>query len=191
MAGSLGSGFDEAPDPTLLRSSRAWAASLASVLKRHRQVVDLGVVLPRLVVVAIAARYKGYRYPIEVIGHAVWLHHRFALTLRDVEELMWARGVVVSYETIRSWCAKFGADYAARLRRRRPRSGDKWHLDEVFIKINGTTHYLWRAVDQHGDVLDILVQSRRNAVAAKRFFCRLLNGLRYVPRVIVTDKLAS
>ena len=82
---------------------------------------------------------------------------------------MLARGVVVSYETIRSWCAKFGPDYAVQLRRWRPRPGDKWHLDEVFVKINGTTHYLWRAVDQHGDVLDILVQSRRNAVAAKRF----------------------
>ena len=101
---------------------------------------------------AIAARYKGYRYPIEVIGHAVWLYHRFALSLRDVEELMLARGVVVTYATIRSWCAKFGPDYAARLRRWRPRPGDKWHLDEVFVKINGTTHYLWRAVDQHGTV---------------------------------------
>ena len=140
---------------------------------------------------AIAARYKGYRYPIEVIGHAVWLYHRFALSLRDVEELMLARGVVVTHETIRSWCAKFGPDYAAQLRRRRPRPGDKWHFDEVFVKINGTTHYLWRAVDQHGNVLDILVQSRRNAVAAKRFFRKLLKGLRYVPRVIVTDKLAS
>ena len=128
---------------------------------------------------AIAARSKGYRYPIEVIGHAVWLYHRFALSLRDVEELMVARGVAVTYETIRSWCAKFGSDYAARLRRRRPRPGDKWHFDEVFVKINGTTHYLWRAVDQHGNVLDILVQSRRNAVAAKRFFREL------------TDKLAS
>ena len=140
---------------------------------------------------AIAVRYKGYRYPIEVIGHAVWLYHRFALSLRDVEELMLARGVVVTHETIRSWCAKFGPDYAAQLRRRRPRPGDKWHFDEVFVKINGTTHYLWRAVDQHGDVLDILVQSRRNAVAAQRFFRKLLKGLRYVPRVLVTDKLAS
>ena len=133
---------------------------------------------------AIAARYKGYRYPIEIIGHAVWLYHRFALSLRDVEELMLARGVAVTYETIRSWCAKFGPDYANQLRQRRPGPGDKWHLDEVFVKINGTTHYLWRAVDQHGDVLDILVQSRRNAVAAKRFFRKLLKGLRYVPRVI-------
>ena len=102
---------------------------------------------------AIAARYKGYRYPIEVIGHAVWRYHRFALSLRDVEELMLARGVVVTHETIRSWCAKFGPGYAARLRRRRPHPGDKWHFDEVLVKINGTTHYLWRAIDQHGNVL--------------------------------------
>ena len=135
----------------------------------HRLVVDFVWWLEGLVVVAIAARYKGYRYPIEVIGHAVWRYHRFALSLRDVEELMLARGVVVTYETIRSWCAKFGPDYAAQLRRRRPRPGDKWHFDEVFVTINATTHYLWRAVDQHGSVLDILVQSRRTAVAAKRF----------------------
>jgi len=141
--------------------------------------------------VAIATRYKGYRYPIEVIGHAVWLYHCFALSLRDVEEMMLARGVVVTYETIRSWCAKFGPDYANRLRRRRRCPGDKWHLDEVFVKIHGVTHYLWRAVDQHGIVLDVLVQSRRNAKAAKRFFRKLLKGLRYVPRVLVTDKLAS
>ena len=140
---------------------------------------------------AIATRYKGYRYPIEVIGHAVWLYHCFALSLRDVEEMMLARGVVVTYETIRSWCAKFGPDYAKQLRRRRRCPGDKWHLDEVFVKINGVTHYLWRAVDQNGIVLDILMQSRRNAKAAKKFFRKLLTGLRYVPRVIVTDKLPS
>jgi putative transposase len=149
------------------------------------------VVLPGLVAVAIAARYKGYRYPIEIIGHAVWLYHRFALSLRDVEESMLARGVAVTYETIRSWCAAFGPDYANKLRGRRPRPSDKWHLDEVFVKINGTTHYLWRAVDQHGNVLDIPVQSRRNAKAAKRFFRKLRKGLRYVARMIVTDKLAS
>ena len=104
---------------------------------------------------------------------------------------MLARGVVVSYETIRPWCAKFGQAYANQLRRRRARPGDKWHLDEVFVNINGTMHYLWRAVDQHGNVFDILVQPRRNAVAAKRFFRRLLKGLQYVPRVIVTDGLSS
>ena len=104
---------------------------------------------------------------------------------------MLERGVAVSYETIRRWCAKFGQAYAGGLRRRRPRPGDKWHCDEVFVRINGTRHYLWRAVDQHGNVLDILVQSRRNALAAKRFFRKLLKNLQYVPRVIVTDKLGS
>jgi putative transposase len=104
---------------------------------------------------------------------------------------MLARGVVVSYESIRRWCAKFGQAYANQLRRRRSRPGDKWHLDEVFVKINGIPHYLWRAVDQHGKVLDVLVQSRRNAKAAKRFFRKLLKGLRYAPGVLVADKLAS
>ena len=121
----------------------------------------------------------------------MWLYFRFSLSFREVEELLLARGVVLSYESIRRWCAKFGQAYANQLRRRRPRPGDKWHLDEVFLKINGITHYLWRAVDRHGNVLDVLVPSRRNAKAAKRFFCKLLKGLRYVPRVLVTDKLAS
>ena len=141
--------------------------------------------------VAIAARYKGYRYPIEVIGHAVWLYHRFALSLRDVEELMLARGLVVTYETIRSWCASSGRATPPNYVGGDPAPATNGHFDEVFVKINGATHYLWRAVDQHGDVLDILVQSRRNAVAAKRFFRKLLKGLRCVPRVLVTDKLAS
>jgi putative transposase len=135
--------------------------------------------------------YKGHRFPVEVINHCVWLYLRFPLSFREVEELMLARGVEVSYETIRRWCDKFGQAYANQLRRRRPRPGDKWHLDEVFVKINGITHYLWRAVDQHGNVLDVLVQSRRNTQAAKRFLGKLLKGLRYVPRVLVTDKLAS
>ena len=114
--------------------------------------------------------YKGHRYPVEIINHCVWLYFRFPLSFREVEELMLVRGVAVSYETIRRWCAKFGQVYANQLRRRRPRPGDKWHLDEVFLTINARRHYLWRAVDQHGNVLDVLVQSRRNAVAAKRFF---------------------
>jgi putative transposase len=135
--------------------------------------------------------YKGHRYPVEIINHRVWLYFRFPLSFRDVQELMLERGVDVSYETIRAWCDRFGQVYANRLRRRRPRPGDKWHLDEAFVKINGAQRYLWRAVDQHGNVLDVLVQSRRNALAAKRFFRKLLKGLRYVPRVIVTDKLAS
>ena len=135
--------------------------------------------------------YKGHRYPVEIINHCVWLYFRFPLSLREVEELMLVRGVAVSYETIRRWCAKFGQAYANQLRRRRPRPGDKWHLDEVFVRIDGKLRYLWRAVDQHGNVLDVLVQSHRNAAAAKRFFRKLLKGLRYVPRVLVTDKLGS
>jgi putative transposase len=138
-----------------------------------------------------APSYKGFRHPVEIISHCVWLYHRFALSLRDVEEMMMERGIVVSHETIRQWCGKFGQTYANGLRRRRPRPGDKWHLDEVFITINGQRRYLWRAVDQHGAVLDILVTSRRNAKAATRFFRKLLKGLRYVPRVLITDKLAS
>jgi putative transposase len=121
----------------------------------------------------------------------VWLYFRFPLSFREVEELVLARGVAVSYETIRRWCAKFGQAYANQLRRRRPHPGDKWHLDEVFVRINDKLRYLWRAVDQHGNVLDVLVQSHRNAAAAKRFFRKLLKGLRYVPRVLVTDKLGS
>jgi len=132
-----------------------------------------------------------HRFPAELISHAVWLYHAFSLSLRDVELILAERGVVVSYESIRRWCRKFGQSVANRLRRRRPRPGDKWHLDEVFIRIRGKVYYLWRAVDQDGVVLDILVQSRRNAKAAKRFFKKLLRGLQYAPRVIVTDKLRS
>jgi putative transposase len=111
--------------------------------------------------------------------------------LRDVELILAERGIVVSYETVRRWSKQFGASFAARLRRRRPRPGDKRHLDEVFVRIQGVQHYLWHAVDQDGVVLDILVQPRRDANAAKRFFKRLLKGLPYVPRVIVTDKPRS
>jgi putative transposase len=135
--------------------------------------------------------YTGYRFPAEIISHVVWLYYRFSLSYRDVEELMAARGVVLSYETVRQWCRKFGQQYANQLRRRRAPTGDKWHLDEVFLKINGRLHYLWRAVDQDGHVLDILVQSRRNKAAAKKFFRKLLKGCQYVPRVLITDKLAS
>jgi putative transposase len=140
---------------------------------------------------AATASYRGHRFPVEIINHCVWLYFRFPLRFREVEELMLARGIVLSYETIRRRCAKFGQAYANQLRQRRPCPGDKWHLDEVFVNINGITHYLWRAVDQHGNALDVLVQSRRNAKAAKRFFGKLLKGLRYLPRVLVTDKLAS
>lgn len=108
-----------------------------------------------------ARSYTGFRFPREIISHAVWLYHRFNLSFRDVEELLAARGVIVTYETVRQWCLKFGQQFANQLRRRRVQPGDKWHCDEVFLKINGQQHYLWRAVDQHGNVLDILVQSRR------------------------------
>ncbi|MFV5998787.1 IS6 family transposase [Streptomyces sp. NPDC056231] len=135
--------------------------------------------------------YKGHRYPVEVISYCVWLYFRFPLSFREVEELMLQRGVIVSHETVRRWCRKFAQAYANALRRRRPRPGDKWHLDEVFIKINGELKYLWRAVDQDGNVLDILVQSRRDKAAARRFFRRLMTKTRAVPRVIVTDKLRS
>jgi putative transposase len=138
-----------------------------------------------------APSYKGFRFPAEIISRCVWLYHRFPLSLREVQEMMLQRGIIVSHETIRQWCAAFGQTYANALRRRRPRPGDKWHLDEVFITINGQRHYLWRAVDQHGNVLDILVTSRRNTQAATRFFRKLLTGLEYVPRVLITDKLAS
>src|ERR687893_1114428 len=123
-----------------------------------------------------APSYKGFRFPQEIIAHAVWRYHRFNLSLRNVEELLAARGVVVSYETVRQWCKKFGQQFANQLRQRRAQPGDKWHADEVFLKINGKTHYLWRVVDQNGNVLDILVQSRRNKAAAKKFFRKLLVG---------------
>ena len=135
--------------------------------------------------------YRGHRFPAEVIEHAVWLYHCLSLSLREVELILAARGVLVSYESIREWGLRFGRLFANTLKCRRPRPGNKWHLDEVFIRIRGKQHYLWRAVDQHGHVLDILVQSRRNAKAAKRFLRKLLKGLHYVPRVIITDKLRS
>ena len=129
--------------------------------------------------------------PAEVIGHAVWLYHRFCLSFRDVEDVLAERGITVSYETIRQWSRKFGSEYARRLKRRQGRLGDIWHLDELFVTIQGKRHYLWRAVDQDGDVLDILVQSRRNRRAAERFFRKLLKGQRCEPSRLVTDKLKS
>ncbi|MFE7332372.1 IS6 family transposase [Streptomyces sp. NPDC057565] len=138
-----------------------------------------------------AVSYKGFRFLAEIISHAVWLYHRFPLSLREVEELLLARGITVSHEAIRQWCDRFGPQYAAALRRRRPQAGDKWHLDEVFVKINGVRRYLWRAVDQDGNILDILLQSRRDAKAAKRFMAKLMKKHGRAPRVLVTDKLKS
>jgi putative transposase len=137
------------------------------------------------------ATYHRHRFPAEIISHAVWLYHVFSLSLRDVELILAERGIAVTHESVRRWCLKFGRGFAEKLRRRRPRPGDTWHLDEVYLRINGVLHYLWRAVDQHGVVLDILVQGRRNATAARRFFKRLLAGLKYKPKRIVTDGLRS
>ena len=135
--------------------------------------------------------YHRHRLPAEIISHCVWLYFRFSLSFRDVEEMLAMRGVALTYETVREWCLKFGQTYANGLRQRFPRPGNQWYLDEVFLKINGRIHYLWRAVDQDGYVLDILVQSRRDKKAAKKFIRKLLKRLRYVPRVIITDKLKS
>ena len=135
-------------------------------------------------------RLKGFRYPREVIAYAVWAYHRFALSTADVENLLAERGVIVSRETIRGWINRFVAHFAACMRRDRPRPNDKWHLDEVVIPINGVKHWLWRTVDANCNTRDILVQSRRNAKAAKRFMARLIAQFGN-PKVVVTDKLRS
>ena len=137
------------------------------------------------------ASYHGYRFPPDIISHAVWLYHRFCLSFRDAEDLLAQRGVTVTYETIRQWCQRFGPVYARRLRRRRGRLGDTWHLDEVFVTIQGRHQYLWRAVDEDGDVLDILLQSHRNRRAAVRFFRKLLKTQGRIPRRLITDQLRS
>ena len=123
----------------------------------------------------------------EIISHAVWLYFRFCLSFRDVEELLLEHGVVVTYEAIRPWCHKFGQQYANQLRRRRPRPGGTWHLDEMCLTIKGEYHYLWRALDPGGNLLNILVQWRRDKRAAQKFFRKLLNGFASVPCVIITD----
>ncbi len=136
--------------------------------------------------------YHGYRFPSEIISHAVWLYHRFCLSFRDVEDLLGERGIVVSYETIRQWCNTFGPVYARTIKRRRGRLGDTWYLDEVHIvTVRGERRYLWRAVDQDSDVLDILVQKRKDKKAAERFFKKLMKGQGRSAREIITDKLPS
>jgi len=135
--------------------------------------------------------YAGHRFPADVIRHAVWLYYRFRLSRRDVEDLLAERGITVSHETIHQWCRKFGGEFARRLRTRRGRLGDAWFVDEVFVKIQGTQKYLWRAVVQDGDVIDILVTSHRDRAAAERFFKKLLKHQGCEPRLLVTDKLAS
>jgi putative transposase len=140
---------------------------------------------------AIRSPYAGYRFPAEIISHAVWLYFRFPLSPRMVDELLAARGIMVSRETVRQWALKFGQAFANQIRRGLPRAGDKWHLDEVVVKVAGVTHWLWRAVDQTGMVLDVLVQSRRDKDAAKRLLRKLLKRQCRAPRVMITDKLAS
>src|SRR5688572_28452430 len=140
---------------------------------------------------AAKSPYAGYRFPPEVISHAVWLYFRFPLSLRMVEEMLAARGIVVSHETVRQWARKFGQGFANQIRRRLPSPGDKWHLDEVCLMIGGKKHWLWRAVDQDGVVLDVMVQSRRDKKAAKRLLRKLLKNQCRAPRVMITDKLAS
>jgi len=139
----------------------------------------------------IKSRYHGHRFLPEIISHAVWLYHRFCLSFRDVEDLLAEREIVVSYESIRSWCNKFGPKYMTRLKRNHQGYGDTFFIDEVFVKIGGKQHYLWRAVDQDGEVIDVFLQERRDGAAAKRFFKRLLKKHRGEPRKIVTDKLRS
>lgn len=135
--------------------------------------------------------YKRHRFPPDIISYAVWLYYRFNLSHRDIEDLLAERGITVSYESIRLWCKKFGPKFARRLKRKHQGYGDTFYVDEVFVKINGKQHYLWRAVDQDGEVVDVLLQTRRDGAAAKRFFRRLLKSHGGEPRKIITDKLRS
>jgi putative transposase len=135
--------------------------------------------------------YKRHRFPTDLISYAVWIYYRFNLSHRGIEDLLAERGVTVSYETIRLWCIKFGARYARRLKRRHQGYGDTFYIDEVFVRINGKQHHLWRAIDRDGEVVDVYLQEKRDGAAAKRFFKRLLRRHGEKPRKIVTDKLRS
>ena len=135
--------------------------------------------------------YKGHRFPCEIISRTVWLYHRFTLSLRDVEDLLAERRVLVSHETIRHWCLKFGPQYARSIRRKQGRLGDIWHVDELFVRLQGRQVYLWRAVDQDGDVLDILVTRRRDKRAAKHFFRKVLKEQGRPPGKLITDQLKT
>lgn len=135
--------------------------------------------------------YKRYRFPSEIIQYAVWLYYRFNLSHRDIEDLLAERGIYVTYEAIRLWCNRFGPKYATRLKRKHRGYGDTFFIDEVFVRIDGKQHYLWRVVDQDGEVVDVYLQKRRDAAAAKRFFKRLLKKHSDEPGKIVTDKLRS
>jgi len=135
--------------------------------------------------------FKRHRFPPDIISHAVWLYCRFNLSHRDIEDLLAGRGVFVSCESIRLWCKKFGPEFAGKLKRRHQGYGDTFYIDEVFVKVDGKQHYLWRAVDQGGDVVDVFLHARLDGAAAKRFFKRLLRSHGEEPRKIVTDKLRS
>ena len=135
--------------------------------------------------------YKRYRFPAEIIQYAIWLYHRFNLSHRDTEDLLAERGITVSYEAIRLRCNKFGLKYVRRLMKKHQGYGDTFFIDEVFVKIDGKQHYLWRDVDQNGEIVDVFLQRRRDGKAAKRFFKRLMKAHRLEPRKIVTDKLRS
>ena len=135
--------------------------------------------------------YKRHRVPPDIISYAVWLYYRFNLSHRDIEDLLAERGIIVTRESIRLWCIKFGTIYARRLKRNHRGYGDTFYIDEVFVKINGKQHYLWRAVDQDGEVVDVYLQAKRDGAAAKRFFRRLLRSSDEESRKIVTDKLRS
>ena len=135
--------------------------------------------------------YAGYRFPPEVIHQAIWLYLRFTLSFRDVEDLLAERGISISYETVRRWVNHFGPIIAAQLRKRRPKPHATWHLDEVYLKIDGRMVYLWRAVDAEGEVLDVLVQSKRNKHAALKLMRKLLKKYAFVPERLVTDDLRS
>jgi transposase-like protein len=135
--------------------------------------------------------YRRHRFPPPIIQHAIWLYLRFTLSYRDVEELLAERGLEVSYETVRRWVLKFGATVAQRLRRRRPRPSERWHLDEMVVRIAGRRMYLWRAVDHEGEILDMLVQRRRDQRAALKLMRKLLRKQGFAPRLVVTDKLRS
>src|SRR5258708_38960819 len=135
--------------------------------------------------------YSGYRFPPVIIQQAIWLYARFTLSFRDVEDLLAERGITVSYETVRRWVNHFGSAIAADLRKRRPRPHSTWHLDEVYIKIDGRLVYLWRSVDAEGEVLDVLVHSKRDKLAALRLMPKLLKKLNFVPDKLLTDDLLS
>jgi putative transposase len=135
--------------------------------------------------------YRRHRFPPEIIQHAIWLYLRFTLSYLDVEELLVDRGLDISYETVRRWVLKFGPAIARRLRRRRPRPSNRWHLDEMVVRIAGKRMYLWRAVDHEGEILDMLVQRRRDTRAALRLMRKLLKRQGFAPKLLVTDKLRS